>query len=152
MPFRMPQGNNVQRRERDPIMSPRQRTAFISEFAPKELHQALTGLNEDPNGYGPCHFPIQSTSLNPDGVRISPAASRLWYTCPFAIPEPVRVFATQTRQVTTILAINNAVAPFGTRGHCARSVNSCHTLGTTAPVPQGLALVIKFLSGSATTR
>ena len=35
MPLRMPRGNDVQGRERDPIRSPRQQSAFITGHAPK---------------------------------------------------------------------------------------------------------------------
>jgi len=80
MPLRLLRGNDVQGRERDPITSPRQQTAFITEVAPKKgtlssVSSALTYPNGDLGD--PCYFPNPVDI--PDELCSNPDASRLWH-------------------------------------------------------------------------
>ena len=76
-----PKGTTSKGEREDPIRSPRQQTAFITELAPKKgtlssAGCALTCPIEDLDGDSPCCLP--NSADIPDELCTNPAALRLW--------------------------------------------------------------------------
>jgi hypothetical protein len=136
------------REREDPVRSPRQQAAFISELAPKKgiqssARSALTCPLEDLDGDSHCHLPIPVMNFVPIQLPRGcgpPCSSPFWNgsrSCDTNTPLP------HSRDEL-------AVTPFGTRSHCADRSTRLILEARRTNRTQGLAPVIPFPSSTAT--